>query len=130
MCSALCYFLKNFNLNLNLNLGFIWRYPMRFKKIFCLMGIWVIFTVLSSLLAGGDAWGQVPLAINYSSLSMSCGATQNLSASGGCPPYTWSLSGGGTLTPRGGDHTSATYVAPDSNPNCANNAMITLNRPL
>src|SRR4030042_1736231 len=57
---------------------------------------------------------------------MSCGATQNLAASVGCPPYTWSLSGGGTLTPSGGDNTSATYTAPASNPNCANNAMITL----
>jgi len=57
---------------------------------------------------------------------MSCGASQNLSASGGCPPYNWSLSGGGTLTPSGGGNTSAIYVAPASNPNCANNAMITL----
>jgi len=54
---------------------------------------------------------------------MSFGASQELSASGGCPPYTWSLSGGGTLTPTGG---SAPYVAPSSNENCANNAMITL----
>src|SRR4030042_5765466 len=57
---------------------------------------------------------------------MSCGATQNLSASVGCPPYTWSLSGGGTLTPSGGDNTSATYVAPASNPYCANNPTIIL----
>jgi len=99
---------------------------MRFKKIICLGGICVIFTVVSLFLAGDDAWGQVPLAINYSSLSMSCGGSQNLSASGGCPPYNWSLFGGGTLTPSGGDNTSATYVAPASNPNCNNNPMIIL----
>src|SRR4030042_70947 len=103
---------------------------MQFKKILCVGGFCLVLAVFSSLLAGGDAWGQVPLQINYSSLSMPCGASQNLSAWGGCPPYNWSLSGGGTLTPGGGDNTSATYVAPASNPNCANNAMITLNRPL
>jgi len=99
---------------------------MRFKKIICLGGIFVILTVVNLFLAGGDTWGQVPLAINYSSLLMSCGGSQNLSASGGCPPYNWSLYGGGALTPSGGDNTSATYVAPSSNPNCANNAMIVL----
>jgi len=60
---------------------------MRFKRMFCMGGIWAIFAVFSLLLAGANAWGQVPLAINYTSLSMSCGASQNLSASGGCPPY-------------------------------------------
>jgi len=92
----------------------------------CTQGIYVIFAVVSLFLAGGNAWGQTPLSINYSSLSMSCGASQNLSASGGCPPYNWSLSGGGTLTPSGGNNTGATYVSPASNTNCANNAMITL----
>ncbi|HVP79882.1 MAG TPA: DUF6531 domain-containing protein, partial [Thermodesulfobacteriota bacterium] len=49
-----------------------------------------------------------------------------MSASGGCPPYSWSLSGSGTLTPSGSGNTNATYQAPASNPDCANNAMITL----
>jgi len=100
---------------------------MRFKRILCMVGIFVILAVLSSILPGGDAWGQTPLTINYSGPNpMSCGGSQILSASGGCPPYNWSLSGGGTLTPSGGDNTSATYVPPASNPNCTNNAMITL----
>jgi len=99
---------------------------MGFKRILCMGGICLILAILSLLSAGGNAWGQAPLTINYSSLSVSCGSSQNLSASGGCPPYSWSLSGGGTLTPDGGGNTSATYVAPASNPNCANNAMITL----
>jgi len=96
---------------------------MRFKRIFCTGGICVIFSVLSLLLAGGNAWGQAPLTIDNPDLSMNFNALQVLSASGGCPPYNWSLSGGGMLTPNGD---SATYVAPSSNENCANNAMITL----
>jgi RHS repeat-associated protein len=88
--------------------------------------IYVILIVLSSLLAGGNVWGQGYLEISGANPSMSCGGSQNLSASGGCPPYTWSLSGGGTLTPSGGDNTSATYDAPASNTYCADNAMITL----
>ena len=99
---------------------------MQFKRILSIGSIWVVFTVFSLLLAGGDAWGQAPLAINYSSLSMSLGSSQDLSASGGCPPYNWSLSGGGTLTLSGGDNTIATYVAPTSNPYCANNPTIIL----
>jgi RHS repeat-associated protein len=88
--------------------------------------IWVIFIVFSSLLAGGNAWSQSSLAISYSILSMSCGTSQNLSASGGCPPYNWTLSGGGTLTPSGDGNSSATYTAPTSNANCANNPVIIL----
>ncbi len=96
---------------------------MRSKSLICMGGVWIILTVLSSLLAGGNALGQAPLAINYSTLLMGCGNSQNLSASGGCPPYTWRLSGGGTLTPSGA---SAIYVAPTTNTDCANNPMITL----
>ena len=99
---------------------------MRFKRIFYLGSIFVIFAALGSLSAGGAAWGQDPLTINYESLKMSCGGSQNLSASGGCAPYTWKLSGGGTLTPSGGDNTSATYEAASSNSGCVNNAMITV----
>ncbi len=94
-------------------------------------GVWVIFVVVCLFFPVGDVMAQCtptgdPLEINYTSLLMGCGASQNLSASGGCPPYNWSLSGGGTLTPSGGGNTSATYFAPASNSNCANNAMITL----
>jgi hypothetical protein len=99
---------------------------MRFKRILCAGGIWAIFTVLVSLSVGSGAWGQGPLTINYSSQSMRFNASQVLSASGGCPPYNWSLSGGGTLTSGGGDNTSATYAAPSSNPSCKDNPMITL----
>jgi hypothetical protein len=91
-----------------------------------MVGILVILIMLSSLLAGGNAWGQAPLTINYSTLTVSCGGSQILSASGGCPPYNWVLYGGGALTPSGGDNTNATYVAPASNPNCTNNPTIIL----
>src|SRR4030042_6858299 len=96
---------------------------MQFKRILSIGSIWVVFTVFISLFAGGDAWGQT---INYTNQTMSVGSSQDLSASGGCPPYNWSLSGGGTLTPSGGDNTSATYVAPASNANCTDNPTITL----
>ncbi len=101
---------------------------MWFKRITCIGGIWLIFGIVCLFFIPDDVWGQCtssdnPLQINYSNLVMGCGASQNLSASGGCQPYYWSLSGGGTFTPNG---TSATYIAPASNPNCANNAMITL----
>ena len=104
---------------------------MRLKRITRLGGVWVIFTVLFLFFPVENVGAQCtptgnPLQINYTSLQMSCGASQNLSASSGCPPYNWNLSGGGTLTPSGGDNASATYVAPASNPNCANTPMITL----
>lgn len=99
---------------------------MWFKRMTCAENIYLIFAALFLFFPVGDAWGQAPLAINYTSLQMSCGANQNLSASGGCPPYTWSLSGGGTLTPSGGDNTSATYYAPSSNANCNDNPTIIL----
>ncbi len=96
---------------------------MRVKRVICMSGICVIFAVVSLLLGSGDASGQTPLTIDNPDLSMLFNASQVLSASGGCPPYSWSLSGGGTLTPGGA---TATHVAPSSNNNCANNAMITL----
>ncbi len=104
---------------------------MRFKRMTCTEGMYVIFAVLFLFFPVGDVCAQCtptgnPLQINYTSLSMGCNTSQNLSASGGCPPYNWSLSGGGTLTPSGGDNTSATYVAPASNANCTDNPTITL----
>src|SRR4030042_3616169 len=96
---------------------------MRFKKIIYMGGICAFFAVVSLLLGSGDASGQTPLTIDNPDLSMFFNASRPLSASGGCPPYTWSLSGGGTLTPSGD---TATYVAPSSNTDCADNAMITL----
>ena len=96
---------------------------MGIKRIIGMGGICTFFAVVGLLLGGGDASGQTPLTMNYSTLSMSCGGSQPLSASGGCPPYSWSLSGGGALTPSGGDYL---YEAATSNTNCANNAAITL----
>lgn len=99
---------------------------MRVKRIFYTEGICVIFSVLSLLLAGGNAWAQASLTINYPGPNPigSGSSPQNLSASGGCPPYTWRLSGGGALTPGGA---SAIYVAPPTtNTDCANNSTITL----
>jgi hypothetical protein len=81
--------------------------------------IGAVAVLLALFVLSTNSWAD-PLVINYSNLSMSCGGTQNLSASGGCPPYTWSLYGGGTLTSNG------SYTAPSSNSNCTKNAMITL----
>jgi RHS repeat-associated protein len=52
---------------------------MQFKRTICMGSIYVILKVLSSLSPGGDAMGQVPLTIDYSSPSMSRGGSQNLS---------------------------------------------------
>lgn len=65
------------------------------------------------------------LVINYTSLQMSCNDSQDLSVSGGCGPYTWSLSGGGSITPNF-DGSIACYQAPSSNPNCQYNPTITV----
>ena len=59
---------------------------MRLNRIFCMGGICVFVAIVSLLLAGGDVLAQAPLTINYSNLSMSCGASQPLTASGGCSP--------------------------------------------
>ncbi len=63
---------------------------MRIDKILCSKGVWVTFLVLCLFLIVGDAGAQCtptgdPLQISYSGLSMGCGASQGLSASGGCP---------------------------------------------
>ncbi|MBE3137648.1 MAG: hypothetical protein IMZ43_09715 [Thermoplasmata archaeon] len=67
-----------------------------------------------------------PLTIGYTSLSMSCSGNQTLTANGGCAPYSWGLSGGGTLEPGGSGNNQAIYTAPATNPNCTSNPTITL----
>lgn len=107
---------------------------MRFKRIIHFWSLCVILTMLGSAFWGDDAWGQSPLAINYTRLQMGYDTqglqwytSQALSASGGCPPYDWSLSGGGTLTTGGGNNETATYAIPGSNSGCTNNnSAITL----
>ncbi len=65
-----------------------------------------------------------PLHINYTTLQMSCYEKQDLEAHEGCPPYHWSLSGGGSLSETEGIYT--TYTAPDTNVDCMLNPTITL----
>ena len=62
--------------------------------------------------------------IGYTSLVMSCGASQTLTAGGGCGPYTWSAGGAGSLSVTQGPET--TYTAPATNPNCTSNPTVTL----
>jgi len=69
-------------------------------------------------------WQAQPLSIDYTSLQMECDGIQNFDAVGGCGPYSWSLSGGGSLSIIQGSAT--TYTAPSSNAGCSNNATITL----
>jgi hypothetical protein len=74
------------------------------------------------------SWGFGLIA---DTLLMSCYQSQTIEVdpdSPGCPPYEWSLSGGGTLTPDPDDpdHKSALYEAPATNPNCAYNPTITV----
>ena len=66
-----------------------------------------------------------PVVMSYTSLIMPCGGSQTLGVSGGCGPYQWSLSGGGTLTPNEAT-TGAIYDAPESNEGCAFNPTITV----
>lgn len=62
--------------------------------------------------------------IGYTTLAMGCGAQQTLEASGGCPPYSWSLtSGGGSLNSNPGSSV-AIYTSPAVNPNCTSNPTI------
>lgn len=87
-------------------------------------------------------WGRVPAGfysyvepplctcegetIGYTSAQMSINQTQSLTVVGareGCV-YTWGLAGGGSLSSNTG--TTIVYTAPATNPNCANNAVITL----
>ena len=62
------------------------------------------------------------LSISYTSLVMGCSQQQDLTALGGCGPYTWTItSGGGTIGETG---KTVTYYSPATNPNCANNPTI------
>jgi hypothetical protein len=92
------------------------------QDCFGVAGVLYISAILFLLLPIGHASGT-PLQITNANVSMSCGDSQPLSASGGCTPYYWRLSGGGTLTANG---TSATYDAPTSNTDCAYNPTITV----
>ena len=65
------------------------------------------------------------IVIGYTSLQMGCSVSQNLTVTGGCGPYSWSLSGGGTLVPSP-ETTLATYTSPGSNVDCAFNPTITV----
>lgn len=67
----------------------------------------------------------ISVTITYTTLQMSCDQTQTVYVEGGCPPYTWSLSGGGTLEPVPSG-LSALYTAPSSNAGCSNNPTITV----
>lgn len=70
---------------------------------------------------------EIPLAIVYSTLLMTCGGEQTFTIDpeqAGCEPYTWSLEGGGSIEHTEGDHTK--YTAPATNPECALNPTIKL----
>lgn len=60
-------------------------------------------------------------SIGYTTTQMAINETQQLSVvGGGAGAYTWSVSGGGSITPGG------LYTAPSSNANCSNNPTISL----
>ncbi|MCJ7805602.1 hypothetical protein MUP46_03070 [Patescibacteria group bacterium] len=66
-----------------------------------------------------------PLLVSYSTLAMLCGQSQSLiidPTAFGCPPYSWSLFGGGSLDKEEG--VQVVYTAPDTNPSCSLNPVI------
>lgn len=68
-----------------------------------------------------------PLSISYTSLLMSCGGQQTLTAIGGCGPWSWAVTaGGGTISFNPNDSGEAVYTAPATNVNCVDNPTITL----
>ncbi len=79
-----------------------------------------------TLIMGPCCGTEDALVIDYATLAMQCSDVQNLTASGGCGPYTWEVSGGGTITPDSTGGSGATYEAPDTNAECASNATITV----
>lgn len=84
----------------------------------------IIFSIIFNLLYIGisKADPAPSLVINGPS-NMSLNQTATLTASEGCGgPYTWSLSGGGSLSHTTGP--SVDYTAPASNANCNNNPII------
>jgi hypothetical protein len=72
--------------------------------------------------------GEPPdLLISYTTLAMQCGQDQTLiinPASPGCPPYSWSLTGGGSLNVEEGDQ--VVYSAPLTNDDCSLNPSISV----
>lgn len=67
------------------------------------------------------------LSLGYTTLVMACsggGSQQTLTAGGGCAPYEWSLSGGGTLVDN--EDGTALYTSPATNAECSSNPTITL----
>ncbi len=77
----------------------------------------------------GSGWAKDPSecptcgspSIGYTTTQMSINETQQLTVvGGGGGPYTWSLSGGGSIS------SSGLYTAPGSNANCSNNPTISL----
>lgn len=74
-------------------------------------------------LSACDTPGIPPVEIHYTTLLMGPEASQTLTVTGGVGPYTWSLSGGGTLT-QDSYGLTATYTSPATNPNCSANATI------
>jgi hypothetical protein len=75
-----------------------------------------------------DGPGKSPVSISYTSLSMVLETEQSVTALGGCPPYSWSVSGPGTITVDQSrpQRDLATYKAPPTNFNCQNNDSITV----
>jgi hypothetical protein len=68
-----------------------------------------------------------PLSILCTSLLMSCGGSQTLTAQGGCGPWSWAVTaGGGTIAFSPNDSGEAVYTAPATNVNCVDNPTITL----
>jgi len=72
-----------------------------------------------------DPCPGTPLSIGYTTLAMQCNDSQTLNVVGGVGPYTWELSGGGSIS-FSVDGVSAGYQSPSSNANCAYNATITV----
>ena len=64
------------------------------------------------------------LEIGYTNLIMGCGASQYLEVIGGCPPYSWSITGGGGTLDSDLVSTTAMYTSPALNSNCSNNPTI------
>jgi hypothetical protein len=67
-----------------------------------------------------------PPSIGYTSLLMSCGSFQGLGVTGGCPPYSWSVSGGGSISVNEEDTSSASYASPPFNADCEHQPVITV----
>jgi hypothetical protein len=67
-----------------------------------------------------------PLGIGYETLAMGFDQCQQLMALGGCPPYSWSNGGGGSLSVDPNRSWLAEYCSPESNAQCENNGNVTI----